>query len=742
MLRQLHSFPGLVVALLVAVLALTGAVLSVQPALERLAVPPVPAGAVSVAELAQMAKARHAEIDKIVKAASGSIIVSYFDGDTAGADLIDPATGDVIGPHAPSATMRFITNLHRSLLLGTAGRVAAGLGALAMALLTVTGATMLAARLGGWGALLKPIRGGGHQRWHAQAGRLAAIGLLLTALTGCFLSLASFELIPDGSADLAATASGSGGDRAPVGSLAALKAIDLQSLRELAFPYAGDPTDTYRLTTAAGITQVDATTGEALSFQPHSVARQFYELIYMLHTGQGLWPLGLLLGMSALAAPVLSLTGTVIWWRRRRLLPRIAGNSPASAADAIILVGSEGNSTWGFARTLHAALARSGLKVHAAPMNALAADYPKAALMLILTATYGDGTAPASASGFLARLERSRAKLPVAVLGFGDRSFPHFCRFADDVTAALGNKSWPVLIDTDRIDRQSAQSFALWGDKLGAALGRTLALVHVAERPRTTALELVRRIDYGADVQAPTAVLTFRRSGQSLEAPTGARPQWSRLFSAALPQFEAGDLVGIVPPGTTVPRYYSLASSSRDGFLEICVRKQPGGLCSGILNDLAPGARIDAFIKANPAFRPNAGSAPLILIGAGAGIAPLIGFLRGNRSRREAHLYWGGRSPDSDFLYRDELASCVAAGRLHGLNAVFSRTPGGGYVQDRLAADAQELCVLLRRGAQIMVCGGRDMADGVSRSLDAILAPLGLSTAALRASGLYLEDVY
>ncbi|WP_324133527.1 PepSY domain-containing protein [Bosea sp. (in: a-proteobacteria)] len=737
MLRQIHSLPGLVAALLVAVLALTGAVLSVQPALERLAAPSVVTGTISVAALAEAARAQHAEIDKIVKTASGSLVVSYFEGDKAGADLLDPATGRVVAPHTPSPTIRFITNLHRSLLVGTAGRVAAGLGALAMVVLTVTGAMMLAARQGGWSAWLRPIRGSARQRWHAQTGRLAIVGLLLTAMTGCFLSLTSFELIPDGSADPVATSSGGGGERASVGSLGALQAVDLADLRELAFPYAADPTDTYRLTTAAGVTQIDAATGQALSFQPHSTARQLYELIYMLHTGQGLWPLSLLLGLSALAVPVFAVTGAMIWWQRRRSLPRITDNRPAAAADTIILVGSEGNSTWGFARTLHAALTQAGHKVHAAPMNALAPAYPKAARMLILTATYGDGMAPASASGFLARLDRSALTLPVAVLGFGDRSFPRFCGFAEDIGAALAKKGWPALIEIDRIDRQSAQSFALWGDRLGKALGHALTLAHVAERPKTTTLELVKRVDYGAEVQAPTAILTFRLPGAA-----AGRPLWERLFPASLPPFEAGDLVGILPPGSTVPRYYSLASSAREGILEICVRKQPGGLCSGFLNDLPLGGRIDGFIKANPAFRPNAQATPLILIGTGAGIAPLMGFLRANRSHREAHLYWGGRSPASDFLYRNDLASCMADGRLTALNAVFSRVAAGGYVQDGLASDGPHLAALLQRGAQIMVCGGREMAGGVSQALDAILAPMGLSTIALKASGLYLEDVY
>ena len=50
--------------------------------------------------------------------------------------------------------------------------------------------------------------------------------------------------------------------------------------------------------------------------------------------------------------------------------------------------------------------------------------------------------------------------------------------------------------------------------------------------------------------------------------------------------------------------------------------------------------------------------------------------------------------------------------------------------------------MLVRQGAQIMVCGGRDMAAGVRQALDQCLAPLGLSADSLKQKGLYLEDAY
>ena len=106
------------------------------------------------------------------------------------------------------------------------------------------------------------------------------------------------------------------------------------------------------------------------------------------------------------------------------------------------------------------------------------------------------------------------------------------------------------------------------------------------------------------------------------------------------------------------------------------------------------------------------------------------------------HLYWGGRDPASDFLYQGEMTNYLADRRLTHLKAVFSRVAGGGYVQDRIASDANELRDLIQRGAQVLVCGGRDMAAGVARSLEAIIRPVGLELQTLKANGRYLEDVY
>ncbi|PMX26017.1 MULTISPECIES: PepSY domain-containing protein [unclassified Pseudomonas] len=726
MLRQFHSLPGLIAALLVMIMAISGAVLSVNPALERLHSTSIEAGQLNVGQLAGRIAQHFPGVEQIQRTASGTLIIYYTQDGQAAAQTVDPLTGEGLGPYEPSAVSRWVKDLHRSLFMGTAGHGVAGIGAFFMLILCVSGALLLARRLGGLRNLLRPLRGTFSQRWHAEVGRLAVLGLLLSALTGLYLCATTFGLVADGSqSEPAFPTAISAGVAQPVANLQALQATDLNDLRELVYPSPGHPQDVFSLRTAQGDGYVDPVSGALVSYQAHDSLHDLYQLIYQLHTGEGLWWLGLFLGLCALSVPLMSVTGMLLWWRRRKAGPRIRHNSPAHAADSVILVGSENNTTWGFASTLHDALHQAGHRVHSAAMNEWTGDYRSAQRVLILTATHGDGDAPASATQFLKRLEQCAIKpgLPFAVLGFGDRQFAQFCQYAHVVQAAMEQAGGVALLPLESINRQSSQEFMRWGLDLGEVLGQALKLVHNPERPRTHQLVLAECTVYGEQVQAPTHVLRFKAPG-------------------GLPRFQAGDLVGIYPPGSPLPRFYSLASSRDDGVLEICVRKHEGGLCSGFLHGLAIGASIEAFIQPNPQFRPASGAHPVILIGAGTGIGPLAGFIRNNKARHPMHLYWGGRNPASDFLYEPELNRYLADHRLTTLRAAFSQVQDRSYVQDRLINDALALRRLIEKGAQVLVCGSREMAKGVMQALDEVLVPLNLSVQALKAQGRYREDVY
>ncbi|RME17828.1 MAG: N-acetylglucosamine transferase [Alphaproteobacteria bacterium] len=737
MTRLLHRYIALPGSLLLLLLTLSGAVLSVLPALE-VAQSAAMAPGETVADLAAKVQANLPEVQQIKVDAAGNITAYYFAGLSPAAKIIDPATGGVIGDKAATPVKDWLVDLHRSLFLGSGGRITAGVGAAMMVLLALTGIFLMARRMGGWRKFFAPARGPLSARLHVEFSRIALLGLVFSGATGIWITLTVFDVIPAFDPTPVFPDQVSGQIASDISALPALRDIPLTELKALTFPYAGDATDVFTVETTGGMGYVDQGTGEMLSFEAPAGFAQVNALIYALHTGRGLraWALGLVLGLASLAGALLTVTGVLVWLRGRKSSAPVKGFDRAGRAETIILVGSEGGSTWGFAATLGAALKDAGQSVHIGPMSAFnPARWPQAKRLIVLAATYGNGDAPQSAKGFLEALERHGAKaerLPVAVLGFGDRSYEKFCGFGEEVRAAFERQGWPQLVEMERIDRQSPQAFRRWGRALGAALGLELDLNHVPSHPPTRKLTLISRQDYGLEFQEPTAILRFALPQRTL---------WEKITGQGWPRFSAGDLLGVVPEGDSVPRFYSLASSSRDGFVEICVKKHAGGLCSGQLHRLAPGDSIDAFIRPNPDFAPQR-KGPVVLIGAGTGIGPLAGFIRGNCRRKPMHLYFGVRHPQSDLLYGEALEEWAKGGQLTSHQIAFSRLGEKTYVQDLIRRDAARLVELANAGAQFLVCGGRGMADGVQAALAEALAPVGLTPAQLKAEGRYVEDVY
>jgi len=735
MLRALHKFPGLIAALLIIVLTVSGAILSVLPALEAVQAPAQPDPSLSVAELTDRIIGVYPGVEQIRRSPSGQITAFYFNDGQPGSVIIDPVTGNGVGVFEPSAFQRWLTSFHRSLLLDDAGRLTAAAGAAALLVLSISGMMLTARRVGGWKRFFSRLRGPLTGRLHVEVARIAVAGLLLSTITALFMTASTFDITPNGeAASFPNDVSGEVG--AAPAQMQALRDMPLDTFRELTFPYPDDPSDAYMVKTNRGEGYLDQGTGEIVVWVDANAWERFNETIYMLHTGQGIEWLGLILGAMSLTAPFMAVTGAMIWLQSRRDRPSIKKNASAGQADTIILVGSEGGSTWGFAATLHDELKRAGHKVHAAPMSSFAPKrYSNADRIIVLAATYGEGTAPSSAKGFLDRLAAlsKPMDIPMAVLGFGDRQFPGFCAYADDVVKMADLKGWDQLLPMATIDRQSPQEFARWGRDLGMEIGQSLDLAHSPAIPRSTTLTLISRRDYGGEMQNPAAILRFSYPKVGL---------LKRLMGRGFGQFSSGDLLGIIPEGTSVPRFYSLATGRADGVVEVCVSRHPGGLCSGQLLDLNVGDTMQGFIRQNPDFRPARGQKPVILIGAGTGIGPLAGFARSNTPGRPMHLFFGARHPDSDLFYEQEMEEWRNDGRLASVTTAFSRTDTRTYVQDAVRADAVKIAKMIGEGAQVLVCGGRDMAAGVADALAEILIPAGLTPALLKAEGRYVEDTY
>jgi sulfite reductase (NADPH) flavoprotein alpha-component len=734
--KAVHRWLGLTAGTLALVLGLSGALLAFDPVQQAWQAPAAP-GEMAVATLVDRVSRSVPGTQEIRRLPSGAIAVFSFDGDAAQASYVDPANGRVLGPWQASALPRWVKNLHRSLLLGDAGRWGAAGIALAMGVLSGSGLLLLLRRMGGWRKLAARVRGSLAQRIHVLVGRVVLAVLCLTSVTALTMSASTLGLVAlDAGPEPDVSSVSTGQAALPAAQLPMLQSLAVENLRKLNLPDAADPQDSWRVSTATGEAWIDRYTGKTLAWQARTPAQHIYDWALVLHTGEGAWAWAVVLGLVGACVLVFWLSGIVIWWQARQLAPRITGNSPLAQADVLIFVASEGGSTWGFAQTLHDALHQNGHRVHTAALEAFATT-AAARQVFVLAATYGDGQAPAHASHALAHLAAlSPDDVPVTVLGFGDRQFGAFCAFAEAIEQTLRARGWPTLLPLERIHQQSSQQFARWGEALALALGEPLVLAHVPRVPPTTALTLVSRQDFVGPPASPAQAAAILRFSW---------PEPSR-GGHGLGNFSAGDLVGIVPPGSAVPRYYSLASGSQDGFVEICVRHTPGGLCSTHLLGLQPGDGIAAFIRANPGFalpRTRWSAPPVVLIGAGTGVAPLAGFIRRNDRRRPMHLYFGGRDPARDFYFGPEIEQWLGEGRVTEVQTAFSRVPaGGGYVQDVLRRDAERLRGLVAEGAIVRVCGGRAMAQGVTEALDALLAPISLSVQQLKAQERYAEDIF
>lgn len=731
--RQIHRWLGLSAGTLAVVLGLTGSLLAFDPLQQAwLAPPSVPD--LNVATLVERVARSMPGAQEIRRLPSGAIVAFGFDAEQAQASYVDPADGRLLGAYRPSALPRWVKNLHRALLLGDAGRWAAAGVALAMAVLSASGLVLLLRRMGGWRRIASRVRGTLAQRVHVATGRVVLALLFLSSITALTMSSATLGLValdPAGEPEVASAVNGQAA--LPGASLEPLQSVPVQRLRRLSFPDPADPTDTWQLATQDGNGWIDRYSGRMLAWQDATLAQQVNDWAVVLHTGEAAWPWAAVLALVGASVVLFWVSGVVIWWQARQLVPRIADNANPNEADVLIFVASEGGSTWGFAQTLHTALTGAGHRVRSAPLERFETT-AATRHVFVLAATYGEGQPPAHARDALARIAALDAGAArVAVLGFGDRQFPAFCAYAQALDEQLRARGWPMLMALECIHQQSAQQFARWGDALSQALGEPLVLQHVPRLPPTTVLTLETRQDYpGVDGQR-AAILRFRWTAQSALA---------GLRGRGLGDFEAGDLIAIVPPGGGIPRYYSLASDSRDGFVEICVRQIPGGLCSTHLLELVPGQSVDAYIRANPGFALPRAPKSVVLIGAGTGVAPLAGFIRRNRRRTPMHLFFGGRDPARDYYFGPDIERWQAQGQLASVHTVFSRVGAGGYVQDALHRHADRLRELFASGAIVRVCGSHAMARGVAEALDVVLAPLRLSVQQLKAQERYAEDVF
>lgn len=754
MSRLIHTWLALPSALFIILVALSGLVLSFDPIKDSVTSPKLNTGQSSIAMLADKVQQKYQGVEQIKRTQNGLYLVSYSNEQGYGQDQINPLTGSKIQAHQKSDLYLWMQTFHRSLMLGESGRMLVAGIAFLLLTLSLSGVLLMVRRLGGIKNMFKLAKGTLSQKLHAELSRFALVGILVSTLTALYLSAMTFSIIPENGAPeldypvrihtLAAK---------PIASLPVLQNLDANELVVLEYPYQGDLEAVYSIETHSGVGYIDPTSGLWLDYQHHSNFHQISQFISALHTGEGMGLWTVFLALSSLALPIIAITGLVIWFRKK-VNSAVFGKADKGAmqnfvasqeANIVILAGSEGLSTWRFAQEFSQALITAGNKVHLNNMNQLESTYANATYVFLMTSTYGEGQAPSSASHFLEKAKD--LNLPrgcqVNVLGFGDSQFTHFAGFAKQVEALVINKGFKQMLPMTAIDRFCQASLASWIDRVSHCLNQSLCLKLDKQTMSPFLMQLAEQQSYGEEVDAPVRILRFKASLQGTDILNSVLdPTVQHTSQIIWPEFEVGDLVGIMPPGSDFVRYYSLASCDEEGMLEICVRKQVEGECSGFLHALKEGDVIQAFIQKKVSFRPAHNVNAVIMIGAGTGMAPLQGFIRQNKKHVPYYLYWGGRLQNSDFIYEDKLSEALATSRLTQLRLAFSRSTKPQYVQNLLTDDAKALSLRVAEGAQIMVCGSQAMADGVRISLDKILKQKQLSVSELEQTGRYVQDVY
>ncbi len=185
---------------------------------------------------------------------------------------------------------------------------------------------------------------------------------------------------------------------------------------------------------------------------------------------------------------------------------------------------------------------------------------------------------------------------------------------------------------------------------------------------------------------------------------------------------------------TLEPRLYSLASSqtaySDEAHLTVDVLRYRGvrrahkGVASTYLGERrTPGDTVPVYVARNKHFRlPADGSVPIIMVGAGTGVAPFRAFVQARQAAGatgRTWLFFGDRRFRTDFLYQLEWLRFRKEGALSRMDVAFSRDQAEKiYVQHRILEHGREVYAWLQDGAHLYVCGSSNrLAPGVHEAL-------------------------
>lgn len=683
--------------------SITGAILAFEPISEQIQpYNTVDLRKVSLAESIAVFKSAYPEVIEITVDANDFVLASVISEDGDALDgYFNPVTAEFLGNKIePSAFFQFITNLHRSLFLKSTGRFLVGFCSFLLMLISISGAILILKRQGGFSSFFsRVVNENFAQYWHVVLGRLSLLPIIIITFTGVFLSLEKFNVFTNETTSHqinfdTITAS----PVKKINDFPIFIAHSLSEVRSIEFPFSNDVEDYYLLKLEDEEYVINQFTGAVLSKIQNPITNVLSSLSLTLHTGKGsiLW--SLVLGLSAVNILFFIYSGFAMTLKRRN--SKIKNKFTKDNSKYIILVGTENGSTLVFANALKEAIIASGCSVFLAELNSYT-SFSSLEYLIILTSTYGEGEAPTNANKFIQRLERvnQNQQFCYAVVGFGSRSYPQYCKFAYDLDKALKDKNVNQLLEPYRINDKSFARFQEWAVLWSKASGNSINIAESSIDVRPKQLSKFKVIASTNKNSNPDS--TFRLA---IEPTKGFK-------------YTSGDLLAVYPD-THKERLYSIGKIN--GSIHLSIKYYQLGLGSEYLSRLKAGATFNAKVIQNKNFHIPVLAKRIIMIGTGTGIMPFIGMLDQNTRTKEIYLYCGLRTNASYNLYKEDIDAALAAKKIVNCQVVLSQENNPMYVQDAIHRDGEFIYETLKLEGVIMICGSLNMYKGVMKALEQI----------------------
>lgn len=630
------------------------------------------------------------------------VIIEGFDDEGNDFKFIaDPVSGKrKADPIVKSEFIQWITSLHRSLFLHETGRFIVGVVSFLLMLIAVSGIALVVKQQQGFKKFFTKInREFFAQYFHIAAGRLLLLPILIISITGTFLFLVRFDMIPK-EEFIPTEIQNKEAKEIPLKDFQVFKEIYLKDVTKIEFPFADDPEEFFKIKLKDKELLVNQITGQIVSETKYPVTTVLETLSLDLHTGRtnSIW--AILLAIASLNILFFIYSGFVITFKRKAV--KILNKFKPNEAEYIILVGSEKGSTLHFADKILKQLIANGKTAYLANLN----DYnvfERAKQLILFTSTYGSGDAPANANQFEKLLEKfpQTNKVHFSVVVFGSTKYKDFCAFAYKVHQLLADKSWAnPLFDVYTVNNKSANDFVSWVKDWSKATEIPLTVttaVYQQKTPKLKSFKVLEKTTVSNDSQ--TFQITLKPNSRTA--------------------FQSGDLLAIYPDKNQTERFYSIAKIKNN--IRLVVKSHENGLGSQFLNNLSVDEKFQAAVISNNSFHFPKKASKIIMIANGTGIAPFLGLIKENKSKIPTHLYAGFRNQnDTTSAYKVFLAEEIKQKKLTGFHFAFSRENQAEYVMNSIERDAELFAETLEGNGIIMICGSLNMQKDVEQVLDKI----------------------